>query len=53
MHFTIFCRTTKISLLVSGCGVVGWTVTVVDSLTDKEVSVTTDDDVEDPLIMTC
>lgn len=33
-----------ISLLVLGRGVVGWTVTVVDPLTDEEISVTTDDD---------
>lgn len=40
--YYFFCETK--TLLVCGRGVVGWTVTVVDRLTDEEISVTTNDD---------
>ena len=47
IHFIILFLSNKNTLLVSGCGLdlVDWTVTVVDSLTDEEVSVTTNEDV--------
>lgn len=44
-YYFFFYETKKyIPLLVSGRRGVGWTVTVVDPLTDEEISVTTDDD---------